>query len=200
MRSQLLQRIAQPNILVGITSLLAIFAVAVVFAFTGQKPTESYISPTQGPLAQEVDMTGTVKAADTLDLSFESGGRIAYISGIVGTHVDAGSTLAALSTADLKASLEQAQAALQMQQAKLDGIKVGTRPESIAVAQAGVSAAQTALSQAKQSVVQAAQDAYVKSDDARDGKRTYELAYDAFGASFRVRFRRFRRARCYHAE
>jgi RND family efflux transporter MFP subunit len=73
--------------------------------------------------------------------------------------VGAGATLGALSSASLRASVEQARAALAMQEANLSALQAGTRPESIAVSQ-------TAVTNAQASFLAAAQDAYAKSDDA----------------------------------
>jgi RND family efflux transporter MFP subunit len=88
----------------------------------------------------------------------------------VGAHVGVGATLARLSGSDLAAQVEQARAALLVQQAKLDGIKAGTRPEGVAVAQSAVSGAQSSVALAKSTVLQVARDAYVKSDDAVHNK------------------------------
>jgi HlyD family secretion protein len=130
----------------------------------------STVHPTQSSITEEVDTIGTIKAANNVDLAFQRSGRISYISANVGSHVAAGTTLAAIDSADLQASLEQAQAALQVQQAKLDALKIGARSEDVAVAKSAVSGAQTAVLQGKQSVLAAARNAYAVSDDAIHNK------------------------------
>jgi len=147
-------------------SVLALVAVGTTFALNSQKPAASYAVATAGNVTEEVDTIGTVKAADSLDLSFDVSGRVASIPGKVGSHVSAGQTLAALSAADLAANLSQAKANLAAQQAKLAGLQAGARPEDLAVSQTAVTGAQSNVTQAKQSIISAAQDAYVKADDA----------------------------------
>ena len=160
----------RPNYVLGATAAIAIVAVVGVFAYTSRKPAGSYVTATEGPIVEEVDTTGTVKAAESLDLAFQAGGRIAYAGPTVGTHVSSGATLATLSAADQQATYEQAQAALKVQEANLASIRSGTRPEDIAVSQAAVSGAQAVLAQSKQALIAAAQDAYIKSDDAVHNK------------------------------
>jgi RND family efflux transporter MFP subunit len=111
-----------------------------------------------------------VTAADVLDLSFRTGGQVAYAGPKVGTHVSAGTLLTRLSAADLEAQAEQAQAQLAAQKAQLATVIAGATPQSVAVAQTAVANAQSALTQAKQNLLQASQDAYIKSDDAIHNK------------------------------
>lgn len=156
-----------PSYLIGATVVLALAAVGIAFVYTAPKTGGgSYVAPTEGPITGLVDTTGTVKAAQTVDLSFQLSGTIASVDAPVGSHVAQGATLATLSTATLAASLEEAKAALQVQQAKLDSLKAGTRPEDIAVSQSEVAAAQESLTQDEATLLSAAEDAYVKSDDA----------------------------------
>lgn len=164
------KRLLQPSIVIGTTVVIAIAAVVIAYIYTNQKPVESYITPTTGPIVEEVDTTGSVKAADTLDLAFQVGGKISYAGPAVGAHVGQGATLVTLASADLEASLEQAQAALQVQEANLVSIQAGARPEDVAVSQTAVAGAQSAVLQSKESVIQTAQDAYEKSDDAIHNK------------------------------
>lgn len=160
----------QPHYLVGAVAVLGIAVVGLVFVYSGGKPAAAYARPTQGTVVQTVRASGTVKAAESVDLSFQLGGRIAYAGYPVGTKVAAGATLATLSSADLSASVAQAKASLAMQQARLDSLKTGARAEDVAVAQTAVQGAQSSLLQSKQSVLAAAQDAYIKSDDAIHNK------------------------------
>lgn len=166
----ILRRLAEPYYIIGITAILAVAAVSITYILVGHTPTAAYVSPTRGSIIEEADTTGTVKAATSVDLSFQTSGTIAYVTAPVGSHVSQGAALATLSGADLAAQVEQAKAALLVQQAKLDGVEAGNRPETIAVAQTAVSGAQTSLAQSKSGVLQAARDAYVKSDDAVHNK------------------------------
>lgn len=155
-----------PTLLVGVVGAVSLLSLVYVLITGHPAGGASYVQPTTGPLAAEVDTTGTVKAADTIDLSFDAAGRIASVRVSAGTHVAAGTVLASIAGSDAAAALAQAQAGLAVQQAKLDGLKTGARPESIAVAQTAVSGAQASLAQSRLTLAQAVQDSYVKADDA----------------------------------
>jgi len=159
-----------PPIIIGTVAVVAVVAVGATLLLSNQKSSAVYVNPTMGPLVEEVDTTGSVKAADEIDLGFQVGGKIANAGPAVGTHVGAGQTLGTLSSADLQASVEQAQAALQVQEANLASLQAGATPQSLGVSQTTVANAQASLSQAEQSVIAAAQDAYAKSDDAIHNK------------------------------
>lgn len=159
-------RFLTPQALVGAGVIIAVGSVAYAIAASAPKGDSGYVHPTQGSLTEEVDTTGTVKAADTIDLSFDTPGRIVSVHAPVGTQVAAGTVLASLSAEDASAALSQAQAALAVQQAKLAGLQAGARPESIAVAQTAVTGAENTLNAAKTTLAQAIQDTYVKGDDA----------------------------------
>lgn len=161
-----LLRFLTPQALVGAGVIIALGSVAYAITASAPKGDSGYVHPTQGPLTEEVDTSGTVKAADTIDLSFDAPGRIVSVHAPVGTQVSAGTVLASLSAEDASAALSQADAALAVQQAKLAGLEAGARPESIAVAQTAVTGAQNNLSAAKTTLAQAIQDTYVKGDDA----------------------------------
>ena len=170
MNSSFLKKIMQPVYIVSAVSIIAVLSVVVAYFYTTPAASGSYVSPTRGPIVEEVDAPGTVTPAETVDLSFSTPGTIAYVGRAVGTHVAVGTTLATLSGADLSAVLEQAKAALAVQQAKLAGLQAGARPEDVAVSQAAVAGARAALSQSNQAIVQASESAYVGSDDAIHNK------------------------------
>lgn len=159
-------RFLTPQALIGAGVIIAVGSVAYAIAASAPQGDSGYVHPTQGPLTQEVDTTGTVKAADTIDLSFDVPGRIVSVHAPVGTQVSAGTVLASLSAEDAAAALSQAQAALEVQRAKLAGLQAGARPESIAVAQTAVTGAENTLAAAKTTLAQSIQDTYVKGDDA----------------------------------
>src|ERR1700690_2075207 len=166
----ILRVVTQPIFIISVAVVVALASIALAYVFTTPHSTGSYVNPTRGTIVEEVDAPGTVTAANTVDLSFDTSGRIAYVGAPVGAHVAVGATLATLSGADLSAALEQAKAGLAVQQAKLAGLQAGARPEDIALAQTAVAAAQTALAQSEQAIIQASQNGYVESDDAIHNK------------------------------
>ena len=158
------QRLLQPQVIVVVAVVIALAAVGITYLVTSGKPAGAYVTPTTGTIVQEVDTTGTVAAANAIDLSFQTNGQVAYAGPAVGTHVDADTTLASLAGADLEAQLEQAKAGLAAQQAQLASLQAGATPQNIALSQTSVTNAQNALAQAQQNIIQAARDANVKSD------------------------------------
>lgn len=166
MNKNILHRLLQPWVVITATAIIAVAAVAITYLIDASKPAAAYALPTQGAIVQTVSTTGTVTSSDNLDLSFQMSGQIGSVTAEVGEHVGAGQTLAVLDGADLAAQVQQAKAALQLQQANLEGLQAGATPESVAQAQTGVANAQSSILQAKQSVLQASQDAYLKSSNA----------------------------------
>ncbi len=120
----------------------------------------------RGDVTQEVSVTGRIKAAQSVDLAMEKGGRVARVYADVGARVVAGQLLVQLENADLVAQLQQAEANFKAQQAKLDELKTGTRPEEIQIQEIKVQNAQVALEDARRNLVDKINDAYTKSDDA----------------------------------
>lgn len=163
--AKLLQLLTPINVVMA-AAVVAVISVGAVYALSLQKPAATYSEARMSNITEEVDTIGTIKAADSLDLSFDVPGRVASVFGKVGMHVSGGQTLAALSAADIAANLTQAKANLAMQEAKLAGIRAGARPEDLAVSETSVTGAQNAVTQSKQSLLSAAEDAYVKADDA----------------------------------
>lgn len=155
-----------PPVIIGATIIIAIAAVAVAYLMTQSKPSAAFVTPITGPLVQEVDTTGSVEAADEINLGFQTGGTISYAGPKVGTHVGQGATLGSLTSGTQQASVEQAEAALETQQANLATLQAGATPQQVGVSQTSVANAQASLAQAQQSAVATAQDAYAKADDA----------------------------------
>ncbi len=124
----------------------------------------------RGTITQEVSITGKVKPSASVDLAFEKSGRVARATVDVGSRVVVGQTLIELENADLLAQLAQAQAHVKAEQAKLDELKQGTRPEEIQVEMIKVQNAKTAMVDARRNLLDKINDAYTKSDDALRGK------------------------------
>jgi HlyD family secretion protein len=120
----------------------------------------------RGAITQEVTVTGKTKPTSDIRLAFEKGGRISRVSVKVGARVAAGQVLAELDKTELFAQLAEAEATLQVQQAKLNELKQGSRPEDIQVKQTELKKAEQGLVNEYQTVFDVLNDAYVKADDA----------------------------------
>ncbi len=152
------------------TLLYALAALAVVFGgwfffFRGGTSSETLVVK-RADFTEQVSVSGTVVATQDVDLGFSAAGRISHVYAKVGEEITEGTTIAEVENGDLRANLLQKQAALATEQAKLESLKNGTRPEEIAVVRAAVDNDVVTLAQADQAVVNAMQDAYAKSDDA----------------------------------
>ncbi len=110
----------------------------------------------QGDFKEQVSVSGTVIAAQDVDLGFAANGRIAGIYARVGQYVGQGAVLAEIENGDLVASVRQKQAALA-------SLLAGTRLEQLAIDEAAVASDQNKL-------VNAITSAYTVSDDAIHNK------------------------------
>lgn len=124
------------------------------------KPQYDTQAVSQQDLVQTVSVTGTVEAAEEINLNFKTSGRLASLPVKVGGQVKAGQFLASLQAGDVQATVLSAQAQLEQSQAALDKLKAGAQTEDIAVSEAAVAAAETTLSNAQNSLanIKAAQD------------------------------------------
>jgi len=149
-----------------------IIIVAGVFYFTrgdDEKVYDTAIAKYDS-ITQEVDVTGKVKPAQSVDLAFEKGGRVSTVYAHVGESVFRGQTLVSLESGDVYASLLQSEANLQSAEAKLNELKKGTRPEEIAIQEAKIASAHSSLLDTEQSLFNELQNAFTKADDAIHNK------------------------------
>ena len=80
---------------------------------------------------RQVAVSGKVVAAQSANLGFEQGGRLASINSAIGSVVTKGTVIASLENGDARAELLQKQAALEREQSKLASLIQGTRPEQL---------------------------------------------------------------------
>lgn len=159
------RNIKKPYAIVIIAVVLLV--AAGVYSRAGKTPTnyEFAVAKRQSVL-QEVSVTGRVKSAQSVDLAFERGGKVVKIFVDIGANVDAEQELLQLDNAEIGAQLAQAQADVKIQQAKLDELVAGTRPEELDIQKVKVANAESSLQGANRNMVDKLQDAYTKSDDA----------------------------------
>ena len=102
---------------------------------------------------QEVSVSGKVIAAQSVELGFAQGGRIARVYVKVGDTIAEGGLIAEVENGDLRASIAQKQAALDLQKAKLAALQGGRKEE-------------TAVTQTNEALRNAIADSYTKAEDA----------------------------------
>lgn len=152
----------------GSLFIVVIVALGGMMFFSGDEgPQYDTVIAQRAALVQEVDITGRVEAVDAVDLAFERSGRVAIIHKDVNEQVQAGETLVALDTANLRAKVAQAQAglataqarllqeeaALRQQQITLEELQRGTRIEEIRIAETTVENAEKDLADAQASLL-----------------------------------------------
>lgn len=141
--------------------------IAAIFLFGRSKePLYNTVTAERKNIVQEVSVTGRVEPAQSVELAFEVSGRVAAVNVRVGDKVSSGKILASLDTTELQAQLLKYQANLESEQAVLNELKKGSRPEEIELYRAKVSGAETNFEDAKSALINSLQDAYTKSDDA----------------------------------
>lgn len=136
------------------------------FLFSGEEAERKLLAVSAGDFVQEVSVSGTVVAAEDVDLGFTQTGRVASVRAAVGGQVSAGTVLASLENGDLAAAVQQRRAALERERAKLEQLRSGTRQEEIAVKQSAVAEAEIALGRADEALIDELRDAYTTADDA----------------------------------
>jgi RND family efflux transporter MFP subunit len=147
---------------------LVIVAIVVIVA-TGvfaKKPTYQFFTVERGDVAQTVSVTGNTTPVNSLDLSFQQSGKITSVNTDVGRRVGAGQVLLELDDSNLKAQYASAIANTASQQAKLDSLKNGTRPEDIQIDQTNIQKATVNLQNDYSGVLGILNDSYIKSENA----------------------------------
>lgn len=130
------------------------------------KPAPQRITVTRGSIIETVSLTGNTTPAESVALAFGSSGTISRTYSGLGKQAYAGQVLAELNTSDLTAGLHQAEANVAIQQARLDGLKSGSRPEDIAVSQSAVNKAKQDLANLYFGIGDTSIDSYAKANDA----------------------------------
>ena len=152
---------------IWLVALLALLLGAgVAWARFQSKPKYETVNVTRGDIVENVSVTGRVKPVDSVDLAFEKGGKVKEVNVQIGDRVMVGQQLARLDSTDLSAQLLQAEANVETEQAKLDELKRGTRPEEISVKQTELKKAEQDLANLYSSVGDILNNSYAKADDA----------------------------------
>ncbi|MFC1756948.1 efflux RND transporter periplasmic adaptor subunit [Patescibacteria group bacterium] len=150
---------------------IVLLIVIVYFVVGGGKDVPyDFVIAENGSVSQEVSVTGSIEPAEAVDLAFEGIGRVSGAHVKVGDRVFAGQLLVQQNNSELLAQLEGVKANLKIEEAELEELEKGTRPEEILVQEVKVQNAETALINTKQDLIDKIQDIYTKSDDAIRGK------------------------------
>ncbi len=135
------------------TSILVLLVVIIVLAMVlrGNSSKVEEITVVRGTLVEQVSVSGKTKAAQSVDLSFETSGKVSSAPYGVGERAAEGQVLATIEGSLLLADLAKAEANLEEERVNLERIKNGSAESFV---------------QARENVVQKLKDAYAKTDDA----------------------------------
>lgn len=139
--------------------ILVILGVGGYFLFFHKSPTYQFVTVERGSISESVSVTGNTTPSKSVSLSFGSSGIISHTYSDLGKQVGAGQVLAELNTSDLVAGLHQAQANVDQQQARLQGLQSGARSEDVALYKQKYTDASSAL-------IIAMHNAYLESESA----------------------------------
>ncbi len=158
----------------------AVIVIAILFfIFSGEKIAPEIFTVKNGRLVQSVNLSGHVRGATDLKLSFERTGQLAQLYVKTGQKVYRGQLLASLKSADYAAQLRQSQASLAqakaiykntlsvlvLQKSKLAELKGSARNEELASAQADLFKAQQDLTTAYQNSLALYNNSFALTDD-----------------------------------
>lgn len=127
----------------------AVVISAALFFFLGGKKEDSgeqIVKAKKGTIEEVVNITGKVKPAKEVDLSFERGGVVRVVNVKVDDVVSPGTVLAAVSNGDSYGRLLEAQAGLDAANATLGEMKRGARQEEVRIRQTALESAKQDLS------------------------------------------------------
>lgn len=138
---------------IGVAAIVLAIVAALLLTFTSSgssTPTVSTTTVTSGNVVASVAGSGTLAAAQSLDLTFQTSGSVTQVLVKEGDLVKADQPLAQLDTRDLELQVASAQAALDSANTKLTQTKDGNaQPADIAAQQAAVASAQAQLKSAQ---------------------------------------------------
>jgi HlyD family secretion protein len=154
------------RIIISITGII-ILAVIIGSAVVASKGTTyQFVSVKKGDITETVSVTGNTTSTRSVSLAFQAGGIITSVNDAAGDFVRAGDVVATVNTSDLRAQLQQAEANVDAQTAKLEELQVGPTTASVNVSEANLAAAEQSLQNAYLGVPNTVSDGFAKSNDA----------------------------------
>lgn len=137
---------------------VAVF-ILLLLAFFGRDKKDNVLTEVvkRGELVKTIGVTGKVVAVESSELSFDTGGVVAFVNKKVGDKVVKGDVIASLNTAEVGASRERAYAEYMAQEAELKKLQSGDGDDTDVIS-------------AKRDVIDSIIEGYTQADDAVRGK------------------------------
>jgi HlyD family secretion protein len=141
------------SLLIGVTLIIAAIATAFLLtrpATPAARPAGETSTVARGPIVASVSGSGSVAAAQSLDLAFQASGTVTSVLVAEGDRVTAGQALATIDSRDLELQVASAQAALDSATIRLAQVADGNvQPADIDAQAAAVASAQAQLRSAQ---------------------------------------------------
>lgn len=130
--------------------LIAVGIIIIAYFLFGKGDDVEYVlaEATMGDITQTVSVTGTIKADPTIDLHFQTGGKVKEILVEEGEKVNKDQLLATLDNQSLELDVARNKANVEYAYAQYNQTKAGAKYEEILIAQADVDSAQAAYNAA----------------------------------------------------
>ena len=141
--------LSRPKVVVPITLILALAIGVPAYILIDNGPAYEYAKAQTGNVSSDLNLAGTIKTADDVNLAFLASGRISSVSAKVGQHVKAGTVLARLDIGSLAGAVKQAWGSYQISLANYDKLIHGISDPELAVAQKAVDVARQAYEGAR---------------------------------------------------
>ena len=168
------------KIILTIVLVVVVAGATAWFAFLKKpkQPEYTYITANKDVLTQEVSITGRIRPTQSVDLSFESAGRVSGVYADIGNTISMGQTLVALNSSELNSELAKYQAQLEAEQVELTKLKKGTRQEEIDITQTTVNNAEKEVTEAEINLENVQNTANTNLNNLYD--EVSDLLYDAY--------------------
>lgn len=140
---------------------------------------------TRGALRGTVEGSGNIASVTSLNLAFDSGGKVAEVLVVAGDTVQAGQPLARLETQDLEDAVTQAQINLTQAELQLAQTREGPDTMDLAAAEASLKSAQVAYNELRPSAAELAQ-AQLGLEEAKLALESAQASYDRAGGGWRI--------------
>ncbi|MDX9954451.1 MAG: efflux RND transporter periplasmic adaptor subunit [Anaerolineae bacterium] len=140
---------------------------------------------TRGALRGTVEGSGNIASVTSLNLAFDSGGKVAEVLVVAGDTVQAGQPLARLETQDLEDAVKQAQINLTQAELQLAQTREGPDTTDLAAAEASLKSAQVAYNELKPSAAELAQ-AQLGLEEVKLALESAQASYDRAGGGWRI--------------
>lgn len=166
-----------------------VIAAGTFFFLGGKEDTSSLqvVKAKKGTIEEVVNVTGKVKPAKEVDLSFERGGVVRVVDVKVNDAVSSGTMLASVSNGDAYGRLLEAQAGLDAANATLEEMKRGARQEEVRIRQTALDSAKQDLQNSYITIPDALRNSFTNASDAVQVKLS-NLFEGYTGTSYRMTF------------